>query len=39
VPEAIRRELPGETVHPISARSGENVHAALDAFVATLVAR
>jgi uncharacterized protein len=39
VPEAVRRELPGEMVHPISARNGENVHAALDAFVATLVAR
>ncbi|MDD2473698.1 MULTISPECIES: GTP-binding protein [unclassified Methanoculleus] len=38
VPEAVRRDLPGETVHPISARNGENVYAALDAFVATLVA-
>jgi len=38
-PEAIHRDLPGETVHPISARNGENVHAALDAFVATLAAR
>ncbi|HOI57238.1 MULTISPECIES: GTP-binding protein [unclassified Methanoculleus] len=39
VPEAIRRVLPGEAVHFISARNGENVHAALDAFVATLTAR
>lgn len=39
VPDAIRRDLPGEVVHPISARNGENVHAALDAFVATLAAR
>ena len=39
MPEAIRQELPGETVHAISARSGENVHAALDAFVATLITR
>ncbi|WP_292518562.1 GTP-binding protein [Methanoculleus sp.] len=38
-PESISRDLPGETVHPISARNGENVHAALDAFVATLDAR
>jgi hypothetical protein len=38
-PEAIHRDLPGETVHPISARNGENVHAALDAFVATLATR
>ena len=38
-PEAIRRALPGETVHFISARNGENVHAALDAFVATLAPR
>ncbi|KAF5048122.1 Elongation factor Tu GTP binding domain protein [anaerobic digester metagenome] len=39
VPEAVSRDLPGEMVHPISARNGENVHAALDAFVATLPAR
>jgi len=39
VPEAIRRDLPGEMVHSISARNGENVRAALDAFVATLSAR
>jgi small GTP-binding protein len=39
VPEAICRDLPGEMVHSISARNGENVHTALDAFVATLSAR
>ncbi|NLB01452.1 MAG: GTP-binding protein [Methanomicrobiales archaeon] len=39
MPDAISRDLPGEVVHPISARNGENVHAALDAFVATLAAR
>ena len=39
MPEAIHRALPGEMVHSISARNGENVHAALDAFVATLAAR
>ena len=39
VPEAVSHALPGEMVHPISARNGENVHAALDAFVATLTAR
>lgn len=39
MPEAIRRDLPGEAVHSISSRSGENVHAALDAFVATLIPR
>lgn len=38
-PEAVRRDLPGETVHPISARNGKNVLAALEAFVATQVAR
>jgi len=38
-PDTIRRDMPGETVHPISAQNGENVRAALDAFVATLVAR
>ena len=38
-PEAVSHALPGEMVHPISARNGENVHAALDAFVATLTAR
>jgi len=38
-PGTISRDLPGEMVHPISARNGENVYAALDAFVATLVAR
>jgi small GTP-binding protein len=38
-PEAVRRDVPGETVYGISARDGENVHAALDAFVATLTAR
>ncbi|MDV2480755.1 GTP-binding protein [Methanoculleus sp. Wushi-C6] len=38
-PESVRRDLPGETVHPISARNAESVHAALDAFVATLAAR
>ena len=39
MPDAVSRDLPGEVVHPISARNGENVHAALDAFVATLTAR
>ncbi len=39
MPETIRQELPGEMVHPISAQSGENIHAALDAFVATLTTR
>ncbi len=37
-PESVRRDLPGEMVHPISARNTESVHAALDAFVATLAA-
>jgi small GTP-binding protein len=36
-PERILKDLPGEMVHRISARNGENVHAALDAFIATLV--
>jgi small GTP-binding protein len=37
-PESVCRDLPGEMVHPISARNTESVHAALDAFVATLAA-
>lgn len=39
MPEAVSQALPGEMVHPISARNGENVHAALDAFITTLIAR
>ncbi|RXE56713.1 GTP-binding protein [Methanoculleus taiwanensis] len=31
-------ELSGETIHRISAQSGENVHAAMQAFVASLIA-
>ena len=38
-PEAVRRDVPGEMVHTISALNGKDVLAALDAFVATLVAR
>ena len=39
LPGDISRDMPGETVYPISAHNGENVRAALDAFVATLIAR
>ncbi len=37
-PDRLMDELSGETVHRISARSGENVHAAMHAFVASLIA-